>query len=350
MYFISDYLCYIMKSQQTKGLIFMSKSANQKLKLLYIADFLTEKTDEDHCVTTAEIIDMLSKAGIEAERKSIYSDIEALKLYGMDINITKGRNGGISLLSKKFQIAELKLLVDAVQSSRFITQKKSFDIIKKLGDLASTHEREELQREVYIINRIKNDNESIYYSTDTIHHAIQSDRMITFRYFNYGTDKKKIYHNNGNLIAVSPFGLQYDSEKYYLIAYDSNASKIKHYRVDKMENVTILDKSRDGKGYFRKFDLAEYTNSTFTMYSGEVAPVTLKLPEKLAGAVIDKFGKKCRFIPTDDGEFTTTVNVTMTPTLYSWVFTFGGEIKITAPEKAVNGYKEQLKKAMESMG
>ena len=174
----------------------MSKSANQKLKLLYIADFLTEKTDEDHCVTTAEIIDMLGKAGIEAERKSIYSDIEALKLYGMDINITKGRNGGISLLSKKFQIAELKLLVDAVQSSRFITQKKSFDIIKKLGDLASTHEREELQREVYIINRIKNDNESIYYSTDTIHRAIQSDRMITFRYFNYGTDKKKIYHHH----------------------------------------------------------------------------------------------------------------------------------------------------------
>ena len=206
-----------------------------------------------------------------------------------------------------------------------------------------------MQREVYILNRIKNDNESIYYSTDTIHHAIQSDRMITFRYFNYGTDKKKIYHHNGNQISVSPFGLQYDSEKYYLIAYDSNAAKIKHYRVDKMESVTILDKSRDGKGYFRKFDLAEYANATFTMYSGEIAPVTLKLPEKFAGAVIDKFGKKCRFIPTDDGEFTTTVNVTMTPTLYSWVFTFGGEIKITAPEKAVNEYKEQLKMAMESM-
>lgn len=327
----------------------MSKSINQKLKLLYIADFLYQKTDEDHSVTTAEIIDMLESVGIEAERKSIYSDIEALKLYGMDINISKGRNSGISLLSKKFQIAELKLLVDAVQSSRFITKKKSFDIIKKLSELVSTYEREELQREVYIINRIKNDNESIYYSTDTIHKAIQTDRMISFRYFNYGTDKKKIYHNQGNLIKVSPFGLQYDSEKYYLIAFDGYASKIKHYRVDKMEKVEIINESRDGKGYFRKFDLAEYSNATVTMFSGEIAPVTLKLPEKFAGAVIDKFGKKCKFIPTDDGEFTVVVNVTMTPTLYSWVFTFGGEIKITAPEKAVNDYKEQLKNAMESM-
>lgn len=327
----------------------MSKSINQKLKLLYIADFLSKKTDENHSVTTAEIINMLAGAGIEAERKSIYSDIEALKFYGMDINTSKGRNGGISLLSRDFQLTELKLLVDAVQSSRFITKKKSFEIIKKLSSLASDYEKEDLQREVYIINRIKNDNESIYYSTDTIHTAIHTDRMISFKYFNHGADKKKIYHNNGKPIKVSPFGLQYDSEKYYLIAFDSYASKIKHYRVDKMENVEIVEESRDGKGYFRKFDLAEYANSTVTMFSGEVAPVTLKLPEKFAGVIIDKFGKKCSFAPTDDGEYTVVVNVAMTPTFYSWIFTFGGEIKITAPEKAVNEYKEQLKSAMESM-
>lgn len=326
----------------------MSKSINQKLKLLYIADYLSEKTDENHSVTTAEIINMLASVGIDAERKTIYSDIEALKFYGMDINISKGRNGGISLLSRDFQITELKLLVDAVQSSRFITKKKSFEIIKKLSSLANVYDKEELQREVYIINRIKNDNESIYYSTDSIHKAIYKDRMISFKYFNHGVNKKKVYHNNGNPVKVSPFGLQYDSEKYYLIAFDSYASKIKHYRVDKMENVEILDESRDGKGYFRKFDLAEYANATFTMFSGEVAPVTLKLPEKFAGAIIDKFGKKCSFKLTDDGEYTVVVNATMTPTFYSWIFTFGGEIKITAPEKAVNEYKEQLKNALAS--
>ena len=327
----------------------MPKSINQKRRILFIADYLYRKTDENHYVTTAELIKMLNGAGIEAERKSIYSDIDELKLFGMDINISKGRNGGFALLSRQFQVSELKLLIDAVQSSRFITKKKSLEIIKKLSDLASVHEKDNLNREVYILNRIKNDNESIYYSTDDIHKAIQTDRMISFKYFNFGADKKKIYHNNGNQIKVSPFGLQYDSEKYYLIAFDSYASKIKHYRVDKMEKVEIIDEPRDGKGYFRKFDLAEYTNSTVTMFSGEVAEVTLKLPEKFAGAVIDKFGKKCRFSPTDDGEYTVTVKVTMTPTLYSWVFTFGGEIKITAPEKAVNEYKEQLKNAIKSM-
>ncbi len=328
----------------------MAKSANQKLKMLYIADFLYHKTDENHSVSTAEIIEMLKKNGIDAERKTIYSDIEALKLYGLDIIVSKGRGGGISMVSREFQLSELKLLVDAVQSSRFITTKKSYEIIKKLGSLASAYEKDDLQREVYIVNRIKNDNENIFYSTDTIHHAIHTDRMITFRYFNYGVDKKKMYHKNGEKIKVSPFGLQYDSEKYYLIAFDGYASKIKHYRVDKMENVEIIDESRDGKGYFRKFDIAEYSNATITMYQGEVTDVTLKIPEKLAGVIIDKFGKKCKFIKTDDGEYSVAVKAALTPTLYSWVFTFGGEMKITAPEKAVNDYKAQLESAIKSMG
>lgn len=328
----------------------MAKSANQKLKMLYIADFLYHKTDENHSVSTTDIIEMLKKNGIDAERKTIYSDIEALKLYGLDIIVSKGRGGGISMVSREFQLSELKLLVDAVQSSRFITTKKSYEIIKKLGSLASAYEKDDLQREVYIVNRIKNDNENIFYSTDTIHHAIHTDRMITFRYFNYGVDKKKMYHKNGEKIKVSPFGLQYDSEKYYLIAFDGYASKIKHYRVDKMENVEIIDESRDGKGYFRKFDIAEYSNATITMYQGEVTDVTLKIPEKLAGVVIDKFGKKSKFIKTDDGEYTVAVKAALTPTLYSWVFTFGGEMKITAPEKAVTEYKTQLQNAIESMG
>lgn len=327
----------------------MAKSANQKLKMLYIADYLYRKTDENHSVSTQDIIKMLSRNGIEAERKTIYSDIEALKLFGLDIIISKGRGGGVAMVSRQFQLSELKLLVDAVQSSRFVTQKKSLEIIKKLSELASDYEKNDLQREVYIINRIKNDNENIFYSTDAIHKAIHSDKMISFRYFNYSTDKKKIYHKDGNTIKVSPFGLQYDSEKYYLIAFDGYASKIKHYRVDKMENVTILDESRDGKGYFRKFDLAEYANATVTMYQGEVNDVTLKLPEKFAGVVIDKFGKKCRFTKTDDGEYTVTVKAALTPTLYSWVFTFSGEMKITAPEKAVNEYRVQIENAMKSM-
>ena len=327
----------------------MAKTEAQKLKLIKTAQFLLEKTDENHSVTTAEIIEMLDSNGISAERKSVYSDIEALQGLGMDINITRGRSGGFNLLSREFQLTELKLLVDAIQCSRFITQKKSFELIKKLGRLVSVHDRKELEREVFIINRIKNENESIYYNTDNIYNAIHNDKMISFMYYNYGADKKKHYHNGGNPIRVSPFGLQYDSEKYYLIAFDSKANKIKHYRVDKMDKVEIVNESRDGKGYFRKFDIASYSNATVKMFSGKITDVTLKCPDNFAGAIIDKFGKKVKFIPTADGEYTVTVNAALTPTLYSWVFTFGGDIKITAPEQAVKEYKEQLKNALDKM-
>ena len=327
----------------------MPKSENQKLKLLYIADFLTEKTDENHSVTSVDIISMLASNGIAAERKSIYADIDALRNFGMDIDIAKGRTGGIRLLSKKFELTELKLLVDAIQASRFITEKKSYALIRKLSEMTSEYERKELQRLVFISNRIKNENESIYYSTDNIYNAINTDKQISFLYFNYGADKKKHYHNNNQPITISPYGLQYDSEKYYLIAYDAKADIIKHYRVDKMENVIITDKTRVGKEHFKKFDVAAYSNATLKMYSGTITNVTLKCPDKFAGAIIDKFGKKIKFFPTDDGEYTVTVEAALTPTLYSWVFTFGGEMKITHPQKAVQEYRKQLKDALKVM-
>ncbi|MBR5233684.1 MAG: WYL domain-containing protein [Clostridia bacterium] len=327
----------------------MPRNETQKLKLIRIAQYLLEKTDENNSVSTQDIISMLSENGITAERKSIYSDIEALQNLGMDINITRGRNGGFNLLSRDFQITELKLLVDAIQSSRFITQKKSFELIKKLGNLVSEYDRKELEREVFIVNRIKNENESIYYNTDNIYAAIHDDKQISFLYYNYGADKKKHYHNGGNPIKVSPFALQFDNEKYYLIAYESKSALIKHYRVDKMDKVDIVNESRDGKGYFRKFDVAEYSNATLRMFSGKIESVTLKTPDKFAGAVIDKFGKKVKFIPTEDGEYTVTIDAALTPTLYSWVFTFGGEMTITAPEKAVKEYREQLTQALDRL-
>lgn len=326
----------------------MPKSINQKLKLLYIAQYLKEKSDENHPVSTTQLVQMLAGKGIDSERKSIYADIEALRIFGMDIDISRGRTGGVRLLSKDFQLTELKLLVDAVQSSRFITQKKSYELIRKIGSLTSEYDRKELQRFVFISNRIKTENESIYYSTDNIYKAINDDKQISFLYFNYGADKKKKYHNNKKPIKVSPFALQFDSEKYYMIAFDSQAAKIKHYRVDKMEKVNIVDERRDGKGYFRNFDLAAYANATTTMFGGDISTVTLQCPDSFAGAIIDKFGKKCKFIPCGDGEYSVTVNAALSPTLYSWIFTFGGKIKITAPEKAVEEYKRQLTDAMES--
>lgn len=327
----------------------MAKGENQKLKILYIAKYLYEKTDEQHCVSTTELIKMLAQKGCTAERKSIYSDIEALQSFGMDIQITKGRNGGFALLSRSFQLTELKILTDAVQSSRFITKKKSYALIQKLQNLASVHDRSELSRDIFLTNRIKNENESIYYTVDVIYAAIRSDSQIAFLYFNYGADKRKHYHNNKEPIRVSPFGLQFDSEKYYLIAFDPSAGKIKHYRVDKMNSADILPERREGKGYFRKFDLAAYANATVEMFSGKPADVTLKCPNEIAGAVIDKFGKKCKFIPTKDGEYTVMIRAALTPTLYSWIFTFGGKLKILAPPEAMEAYKTQLLGALDTV-
>ncbi len=326
----------------------MPKSINQKLKLLYIADYLKLKSDENHPISADELRNMLANQGIDAERKSIYADIDALRQFGMDIETTRGRNGGIVLLSKDFELTELKLLVDAVQSSRFITEKKSYALIKKISSLSSEYDRKELQRFVYISNRIKTENESIYYSTDNIYRAINDDRQISFYYFNYGADYKKKYHNNKTPITVSPFALQFDSDRYYMIAFDSNAGIIKHYRVDKMENVKILEEARDGKGNFRDFDLAKYANATITMFGGDIETVTLECPDEFAGAIIDKFGKKCRFIPKENGEYSVRVNAALSPTLYSWVFTFGGKIKITAPPRAVDEYKQQLTDSLKS--
>lgn len=326
----------------------MPKSINQKLKLLYIADYLKLKSDERHPISAEELRGMLASHCIDAERKSIYADIEALRHFGMDIQVTRGRNGGIVLLSKDFELTELKLLVDAVQSSRFITEKKSYALIKKISSLTSEYDRKELQRFVFISNRIKTENESIYYSTDNIYRAINDDRQIEFLYFNYGADMKKKYHNDKNPIKVSPFALQFDSDRYYMIAFDSVAGIIKHYRVDKMEKVKILNDSRDGKGNFRDFDLAKYANAITTMYSGDIVNVTLECPDKYAGVIIDKFGKQCRFIPTKNGEYSVAINAALTPTFYSWVFTFGGKIKITAPQRAVDEYKQQLTEALKS--
>ncbi len=327
----------------------MARSENQKLKLLYIKQFLEEKTDENHCVSANDIIDMLGSYGITAERKSIYSDIEMLKNYGMDIIKTRGKSGGIKLLSREFELTELKILVDAVQSSKFITVKKSEKLISKLEKFVSVYDRKELRRSVFIANRIKNENESIYYNTDNIFNAINSNLQITFKYFSIGPDRKKKYHNSGNPITVSPYGLQFDNEKYYLIAYDAVSDLIKHYRVDKMDNVSITNSPRTGQKLFQNFDIAEYTKKTVTMFTGTVENVVLQCPGDIAGQIIDTFGNSCKFFPTTNDEYTVAVNVALSPTFYSWIFTFGGQIKIISPQKAIEEYKQQLQDAVDAM-
>ncbi len=313
----------------------MSKSPNQKLKMLYIMRFLLEKTDEAHPVSVPGIISHLAANGISAERKSIYDDIAALRLFGMDIEQKSGRDGGYYAAGHDFELAELKLLVDSVQASKFITEKKTFSLIKKIEGLTNIYDAGQLRRQVYVSGRIKTMNESIYYNVDEIHSAISQDREIGFKYFEYSPEKKRVYRRGGSEYAVSPYALTWDNENYYMIGYDRSKGEIRHYRVDKMSSIRLLDEPRQGKESFTGTDPAAYTNRVFGMFSGERERVVFRAANHLAGAVMDRFGKDVIMVPEAEGYFSFSAQVAVSPQFFAWVCGFGTEMKITAPESVV---------------
>lgn len=321
----------------------MPKDRNQKLKILCIARILTEQSDEEHPVNTESIIRQLKQYGITAECKSIYSDIDALNRFGLDIVCKRGRNGGYYLGSRTFELAELRLLVDAVHSSRFITQKKSAQLAQKLAALAGRHQAEQLRREVYVPNRIRSMNESIYYNIDEVHAAILKDRQISFDYFDYNVNKEKVYRRNGERYCVSPYTLMWSDEKYYLIAYDAHRAGIRHFRVDKMEKIEREDVPRAGAEAFEALDLSAYSASLFGMFGGESSTVTLRVRASLAGVMIDRFGRDVLLVNQNDGWFLMQVPVELSPQFYGWLFGFGADIELIAPERARKEYENQLR-------
>ena len=253
----------------------MAKSENQKLKLFYIMQMLSEHTDEEHVLGTQEIITKLAEHDISAERKSIYDDMARLADFGFDIMQKKGKSGGYYLASRDFELAELKLLVDAVQASRFMTAKKSRELIKKLEKLASRHQAVQLQRQVFVVGRVKTENEKIYYNVDTIYRAIDENVKISFTYLEWSLSKELTPRREGEKYMVSPWALIWEDENYYLAAYDVKAGGIRHYRVDKMGDVALLSEKREGKEQYEKLNPAEYTKQTFGMFGGETVGLTL---------------------------------------------------------------------------
>ena len=318
----------------------MAKSSNQKLKLLYIVKFLMQNSDEEHPVSTAQIIEELASNGISAERKSIYNDIEALRLFGLDIIQLKGKNGGYYIGERDFELPELKLLVDSIQSSKFITQDKTYKLIKKIESLASVYDGQLLQRQVFVTNRVKSMNESIYYAVDVISDAITQNRKIRYKYFEYTVEKKRRYRHDGAFYEVSPFALIWDDENYYMLAWDSDAGKMKHYRVDKMEKVSLTDCEREGIKEFEKVDMSAYTKTVFGMFGGEEQKVRLRFANHLVGAVLDRFGRDTIIIKDGDEHFTFTVNVVVSQQFLAWVFGFGSEAEIISPDEV----REEMKK------
>lgn len=324
----------------------MARKSGQKLKILHIFKLLMEKSDEQNPVSTKEIINYLEENGISSERKAIYDDIESLCFFGADI-ISAGRKGWY-IGNRDFELAELKLLVDCVQANRFITEKKSNLLIKKLENLTSKTLAQDLHRQVYITNRPKNLNEKIYYNIDTLHEAINSGKQISFKYYSYSQDKKRVYKRDGALYIAHPYSLVVSEENYYLVAYYEERKKITNFRVDRMEEIIITDKKvlpiEETGG--KNFNMGEYSKKVFNMFTGEQRTVTILCENRLMNAVIDKFGDKISAVPYDNGHFTFKAEVSVSPTFFSWIFMFEGGMKILAPQEVCEKFEDNLKKFM----
>lgn len=325
----------------------MSKSANQKIKILYLMKILLERTDEQHGMTLEEISNALLEQGVEAERKTLYDDLEVLRVFGLDIEKHRDKTVRYHVVSRDFELPELKLLVDAVQSSKFITAKKSNDLIKKIESFTSRYEAGQLQRQVFVSNRVKTMNESIYYTVDYIHDAINHNLKISFQYFEWNEKKEKQLRHDGQKYHISPWALTWDDENYYMIGYDSNAGFIKHYRVDKMLKIELSDEKRDGAELFKNFDTAVYSKKTFGMYGGKEETVTLRCNNKLAGVIIDRFGADVPFTNVTDTHFDCRVKVYTSPLFYTWLMNFGADITILSPAHVIDGYVQLMRAGLE---
>ena len=327
----------------------MAKSSNQKAKLLHLSRILLRQTDEDHPITVPQIIEELAKYDIKAERKSIYDDLEVLSQFGLDVQCRKGRSPGWFIGDRDFQLPELKLLMDAVQSSRFITQRKSDSLIRKLESLASVHQARQLQRQVYVSGRIKVMNESIYYNVDKLHTALAAQKSITFKYFDYDIRRQKVLRRDGRRYTVSPYGLIWNSEFYYLVAFDHANRDMRHYRVDKITELVVTGLPREGGDLYPNFQLAQYGQKHFGMYTGKEMTVTLRGQRSMAGVVWDRFGQDVILVPDGEEHFTVTLPVVLSPQFFGWLFGLDGGITITAPQEAVEEYRRKLSTAQAAL-
>ena len=321
----------------------MARGANQKLKLLYLSDYLLRCSDEEHPITLAQMTEYLARQDIAAERKSLYDDMEALRRFGLDVqSVRVGSATGYFVGEREFQLPELKLLVDSVQSSKFITEKKSVELIRKLERLTSESGARQLHRQVWVRGRIKTMNESIYYNVDAIHAAIESDRSITFQYYEWNAARQRVFRRDGKRYAVSPWALLWDDENYYLVAFDHEERIFKHFRVDKLHGIRAARTPRQGSDEFRRLDMTAYSDTHFGMFSGEVFPVRLCFENALAGPVIDRFGADTALVPYDDGHFSVTIRAAVNVQFYGWLCGFGDRVRILSPESVVDGMRRHV--------
>jgi len=329
----------------------MPKGTNQKFKLYRLAQIMLEQTDDEHYITMPEIKEALARYDITADRKSIYADLRDLEVLGIEVEGEPvGKGYHYHVVSRPFELPELKLLVDAIQSSKFITEKKTNALIRKLEKQVSRYEAMKLQRQVFVSGRIKTMNESIYYTVDAIHNAISENKKIRFQYYQWNVKKEMELRRDGAWYHISPWGLSWDDENYYLVGYDSDAGEIRHYRVDKMLHIRMSDEPREGKEHFRKLDMADYAKKSFGMFGGKEQKVKLLVDNSLAGVIIDRFGKEVMMIPADPEHFTVNVTVMVSSVFLGWVFSLGERVKILGPEEVVGKMREEGERLVRQYG
>lgn len=324
----------------------MARRENQKSKLLCLARLLLQETDADHPMPLAEILARLEKMGVHAERKSLYDDFRTLTDNGIAVEYLPRR--GYAVMSRTYELAELKMLVDIISSANFLTEKKSRELIRKLYGETSRYGAAELDRQVYTA-RAKSQSEGVYYTVDAIHTAIRENVQISFRYFHYNARKARVERSRGARYTVSPWALVWDNENYYLIAYVEAANSLRHFRVDRMKDVRAETAKRLGKAAFGNVDIGIYESKTFGMFGGTEETVTLACAERAADAVIDRFGTEPTFIPNADGGFDVTVRVFTSPQFYAWLTGLSGLIRLKAPARAVDAYRAYLAEALDRL-
>ena len=323
----------------------MAKGANQKLKMLYLSKIFHEQTDEEHGLTMPEIIARLGEYDVNADRKTLYADFEELRRFGLDIiSQHVGHNTYYSLASRDFELPELKLLVDSVQAAKFITDRKSRELIRKLEGQVSVYQAQQLHRQVIIAGRVKTMNESIYYNIDKLHAAINGNVQIRFQYSQWNVNKEMALRRGGKWYQVSPWCLTWDDENYYLVAYDAADDKIKHYRVDKMQRIKLTEALREGREHVKAFDMARYAKSVFGMFGGDETDVILEGENRMVGVLIDRFGKDIQIVPVDENHFEAKVNVAVSAQFFGWIMALGDGIRITGPGSVLQKMRAEARR------
>lgn len=325
----------------------MAKTHNQKRRLLILERIFREETDENHGLSLAQLEALLSEYGVESERKTMYSDIEALRDAGIDIVADKqARNTTYFLASREFEQPELYLLANAVASCKFISSRKSVKLIKKISAIAGKYEGKRLIRQITVSDRVKSTNESIYYNINYINEAISAGKKISFLYFNYNEKKKKVYHNDKSPLVISPSALVWKDENYYVTGYYDKRRKHVDFRADKMEKVEILDEKSYKDPHF---DIDEHCSRRFGMFGGKRVRVKLRFDNSLAGVVIDRFGIKTHFI-NDENSFDFESEIDVSPTFYGWLFQFGNKAQIVGPPNVRNEFRQFTEETLKLYG